>query len=46
MAEAVGPYSQSLDCLRYLSAWLLFTYGSSKLPGRQFSLPPETALKP
>ena len=46
MAEPAGPYPKYLDWLRYLSAWLLFTYGSSKLLGRQFTLPPETALKP
>src|SRR6516162_298237 len=46
MAEPTGPYPKYLDWLRYLSAWLLFTYGSSKMLGRQFTLPPETALKP
>ena len=32
--------------LRYFSAFLLFTYGSSKLLGRQFTLPPEVAQRP
>jgi hypothetical protein len=44
--QAAGPYPKYLDWLRYLSAWLLLTYGTSKLLGRQFTLPPETALKP
>src|SRR5262245_50501248 len=39
-------YPKYLDWLRFLSAFLLFVYGSSKLLGRQFSLPPETALQP
>jgi len=46
MAESTAPYPKHLDWLRYLSAFLLFTYGSSKLLGRQFSLPPEIALRP
>lgn len=46
MAESSAPYPKHLDWLRYLSAFLLFTYGSSKLLGRQFSLPPEIALRP
>jgi len=44
--ESTSPYPKHLDWLRYLSAFLLFTYGSSKLLGRQFSLPPEIALRP
>lgn len=40
------PYPKYLDWLRYLSAFLLFMYASSKLLGRQFSLPPEIALRP
>jgi hypothetical protein len=39
-------YPKYLDWLRYLSAFLLFTYGSSKLLGRQFTLPPDMALRP
>lgn len=35
-----------LDWLRYLSAFLLFTYALSKMLGRQFTLPPEIALRP
>jgi hypothetical protein len=46
MAEPTAPYPKYLDWLRYLSAFLLFTYGSSKLLGRQFTLPPEIALRP
>ena len=46
MAESADPYPRYLDWLRYLSAFLLFTYGSSKLLGRQFSLPREIALRP
>src|SRR5215467_2433377 len=45
-AEFRAPYPKYLDWLRYLSAFLLFTYGSSKLLGRQFTLPPEIALRP
>jgi hypothetical protein len=45
-AEFRARYPKYLDWLRYLSAFLLFTYGSSKLLGRQFSLPPEIALRP
>jgi uncharacterized membrane protein YphA (DoxX/SURF4 family) len=40
------PYPKYLDWLRYLSAYLLFTYGVSKLAGWQFSLSPEIARKP
>jgi hypothetical protein len=46
MADSTDPYPRYLDWLRYLSAFLLFTYGTSKLLGRQFSLPPEIALRP
>ena len=46
MAESTEPYPKYLDWLRCLSAFLLFIYGSSKLLGRQFTLPPETALQP
>ena len=44
--ESAAPYPKYLDWLRYVSAFLLFTYASSKLLGRQFSLPPEIALRP
>src|SRR5215467_15130049 len=44
--HSADPYPRYLDWLRYLSAFLLFTYGSSKLLGRQFTLPPEMALRP
>jgi len=46
MAESTDSYPKYLDWLRYLSAFLLFTYGLSKLLGRQFTLPPEMALRP
>lgn len=46
MADPADPYPTHLDWLRYLSAWLLFTYGVSKLIGRQFSLPAEMSLRP
>lgn len=32
--------------MRYLSAWLLFTYGLSKLTGLQFTLSPDIARRP
>jgi hypothetical protein len=40
------PYPKYLDWLRYLSAYLLFTYGVSKLAGWQFWLSPDIARKP
>ncbi len=46
MTESTEPYPKHLDWLRFLSAWLLFLYGSSKLLGRQFSLLPDVASKP
>ncbi|MGC1781612.1 MAG: hypothetical protein WA708_03745 [Acidobacteriaceae bacterium] len=39
-------YPKYLDWMRYLSAWLLFTYGLSKLAGVQFTLPPNIAQRP
>ncbi|HET8887833.1 MAG TPA: hypothetical protein VFQ41_02945 [Candidatus Angelobacter sp.] len=45
-AESAAPYPKYLDWLRYLSAFLLFTYAASKMLGRQFTLPPEIALRP
>jgi hypothetical protein len=39
------PYPKYLDWLRYLSAYLLFTYGMVKLAGIQFDLPPDIARK-
>ncbi len=44
--EFMKPYPKYLDWLRYLSAYLLFTYGVSKLAGWQFWLSPEIARKP
>jgi hypothetical protein len=46
MAESAAPYPKYLDWLRYVSAFLLFTYALSKMLGRQFTLPPEIALRP
>jgi uncharacterized membrane protein YphA (DoxX/SURF4 family) len=45
-ARFMKPYPKYLDWLRYLSAYLLFTYGVSKLAGWQFSLSPDIAAKP
>ena len=45
-AEFRAPYPKYLDWLPYVSAFLLFTYAASKLLGRQFTLPPEIALRP
>lgn len=45
-AEFTSPYPKHLDWLRYLSAFLFFLYGSTKLVGRQFHVPPEVALRP
>ena len=45
-AEFRATYPKFLDWLRYLSAFLLFTYAASKMLGRQFTLPPEIALRP
>ncbi|HXZ20840.1 MAG TPA: hypothetical protein VEG63_12890 [Candidatus Acidoferrales bacterium] len=46
MPECRERYPKYLDWLRFLSAWLLFLYGSSKLLGQQFHLEPGVALKP
>lgn len=46
MAESTATYPKYLDWLRFLSALLLFEYGSIKLVGTQFHLPPGTALRP
>lgn len=46
MAETVDRYPKHLDWLRYISAFLLLMYASSKLLGRQFSVAPELALRP
>jgi hypothetical protein len=40
------PYPKYLDWLRYLCAYLLFTYGLSKLSGVQFTIAPEIARRP
>jgi hypothetical protein len=41
----MNPYPKYLDWLRYLSAYLLFTYGVSKLAGVQFTLSPDIARR-
>lgn len=46
MEPSADPYPKYLDWLRYLSAFLLLLYGTSKLLGRQFSVPPGLALRP
>lgn len=40
------PYPKYLDWLRYLSAWLLLTYGISKLAGVQFTHGTDLAQRP
>jgi hypothetical protein len=44
--EHAAPYPKYLDWLRYLCAYLLFTYGFSKMAGVQFALSPEIAQRP
>ncbi len=39
------PYPKYLDWVRYLSAYMLFTYALSKLAGVQFTLPPDIARR-
>ena len=39
------PYPKYLDWLRYLCAYMLFTYALSKLAGVQFTLPPDIARR-
>ncbi|HEY2364516.1 MAG TPA: hypothetical protein VGK36_25600 [Candidatus Angelobacter sp.] len=46
MSEAEFPYPKYLDWLRYLSAFLLLVYASTKLVGRQFHVPAAMALRP
>jgi hypothetical protein len=46
MAESTDPYPKYLDWLRYLSAFLLFAYGFTKVVGTQFHLPAEMARRP
>lgn len=46
MAESTNPHPKYLNWLRYISALLLFLYGSSKVVSRQFHLPPGMALRP
>jgi hypothetical protein len=44
--EHGAPYPKYLDWLRYVCAYLLFTYGLSKLGGVQFHTSPEIAQRP
>jgi hypothetical protein len=44
--EHAAPYPKYLDWLRYVCAYLVFTYGLSKLAGVQFKLSPEIARRP
>src|SRR5258708_1786461 len=44
--ESMKSYPRYLDWIRYLSAWLLFTYGLSKLAGVQFTLHQDIAQRP
>lgn len=46
MAASIDHYPKHLDWLRYISAFLLLLYASSKLLGKQFSVAPELALRP
>lgn len=46
MAASIDHYPKHLDWFRYISAFLLLLYGSSKLLGRQFSVAPELAFRP
>src|SRR3954471_2316240 len=46
LADDLKPYPRYINWMRYLSAWLLFTYGLSKLAGVQFGLPPDVARRP
>jgi hypothetical protein len=46
MDESTAPYPKYLDWLRYLSAFLLFLYGSAKVVTGQFHVPPKMALRP
>jgi len=46
MGESIDQYPKHLDWLRYISAFLLLLYASSKLLGKQFSVPPGLALRP
>ena len=46
MAESTDPYPKYLNWLRYLSAFLLFLYGSIKLVGTQFHVPAGMASRP
>jgi hypothetical protein len=43
--ESAAPYPKYLDWLRYVSYFCSFTYASSKMLGRQFTLPPEIARR-
>ncbi len=45
-SEHAAPYPKYLDWLRYVCAYLLFSYGLSKLGGVQFKLSPEIAQRP
>ena len=46
MAASIDRYPRHLDWLRYISAFLLLLYASSKLLGKQFSVAPGMALRP
>lgn len=45
MLESTDHYPRHLRWLRFLSAFLLLLYGSIKVVGTQFHLPPGTALR-
>ena len=46
LASSIDRYPKHLDWLRYMSAFLLLLYATSKLAGKQFSVAPEMALRP
>jgi len=46
MPPSSDRYAKHLEWLRYLSAFLLLLYGSSKIIGRQLSVSPDLALRP
>lgn len=46
MVESAAPYPKYLDWLRFLSAFLLLSYGSIKVVGTQFHIPPGMDLQP
>ena len=46
VSRTMKPYPKALDWARYICAFLLFTYGISKVRGVQFTVPQDLAQKP